>query len=51
MQIYAEIRGTYDREVAPNLPMYPQSLKKNQLKIIRFMVKTLTCGRLLGQPP
>ena len=30
--------------------MYPQSLKKNRLKIRGFMVKTLTCGRLLGQP-
>ena len=50
MLIYAEIRGTFDRKVAHIFAHVPTKFEKNRLKIRGFMVKTLTCGRLLGQP-
>ena len=40
----------YDRKLAHIFAHVPTMFEKNRLKIRGFMVKTLTCGRLLGQP-
>ena len=48
MLVYAEMRGTYDRKVAYIFAYKPTKFEENRWKIRGFMVKTLTCGRLLA---